>query len=46
MSLTLNEFIAISLSDSRILIRFCIVLTKLERVLSSAKLLAEAANIK
>ena len=46
MSLSLNQFIAISLSDSRILIRFSIVLTKLERVLSSAELLAEVANIK
>ena len=43
---SLNQFIAISLSDSRILIRFSIVLAKLERVLSSAKFWAKATNIK
>ena len=35
----------ISLSDSSILIRFCIVLAKLERVLSSAKLWAEVEKV-
>ena len=46
MWLFLNQFIAISLSDSRILMRLSIVLAKLERVLSSPKLWAEATNIK
>ena len=46
MWLSLNQFIAVSLSGSRILIRFSIVLSNLERVLSSAKLRAEATNIK
>ena len=38
--------IYISLSDSRILIRFSIVLAKLGRVLSSGKLWAEATDTK
>ena len=42
----LKQFIAILLSDSRILIRFFIVSAKLERALFSAKLWAESANIK
>ena len=38
MWLSVNQFIAISLSDFRILIRFSIVLAKLGRVLSFSKL--------
>ena len=45
MWLFLKQFIAISLCDSRIVITFFIALAKLERVLSSAKLWAEATNI-
>ena len=46
MWLSLDQFIAISLSGSRILIRLSIVLGKLERVLSSAKLKAKATSVK
>ena len=46
MWLLLNQFIAIGLFDCRILIRFYIVLAKLDRVLTSAKLWVEATNIK
>ena len=46
MWLLLKQFIAIGLFDSRILIRFSIVLSKLDRVLTPAKLWAEATNIK
>ena len=50
MWLPLHQFVAISLSDSRIPIRFAIVLEKLKKVLSylwtAAKLWAEVANVK
>ena len=46
MGLSLIQFNAISLSDSRILVRFSIVLAKLERVLWSAKWLYQATNVK
>ena len=46
MWLSLKQFIAISLSRSRILIRLSIVLGKLERVLSTAKLKAKVTSVK
>ena len=46
MTVPLNQFITISLSDSRILIRFFIVLAKPERVLSSPKLSVKETIIK
>ena len=46
MWLSINQLIAISFSDRLILLRFSIVLTKLERVFSSAKLWAEANKYK
>ena len=46
MWLSLNQFTAISLSGYRILIRLSIVLGKLERLLSSAKLKAKATSVK
>lgn len=43
---SLNHFIATSLSDSRMITRFSIILANFEKVLSSGKSWAEATNIK
>ena len=45
MGLFLNQFIAASFSDSKVLIRFSIILAKREILLSAAKLRDEATNM-
>lgn len=44
--ITLKQFYAVSLSDSRLLIQFSAILAKLENVLSSANLWIKANNKK